>query len=203
MKWHTLWSGCALGALLFAGLTGSRGEDKKPETDKPDPMLEAYAKAGKPGPEHKRLEPLVGEWNYAGKFWMDPNKPPIEMKGTAKRKWILGDRFVQDEIEGPGFGEKFVGFGLLGYDNTQGKYTSFWIDSMTTAFSVGTGSLDASGKVLTYHREETDPLTKKKYKARDVIHMEDADKQVSQMYKEGPDGKEIKIGEIFFTRLKK
>src|SRR5438067_1008778 len=113
--------GVTLAALLLAGAVVARA-DEKPADKGPD--LEAYAKAGKPGPQHKLLEPMAGSWTFSGKFWMDPSKPPTDLKGTCERKWVLGGRFLQDDIESPGFaGEKFQGFGLTGYDNSQGKYT--------------------------------------------------------------------------------
>ena len=46
-------------------------------------QLEAYAKAATPGPAHKRLDVFVGSWAYTGQMFMDPSKPPTEIKGTC------------------------------------------------------------------------------------------------------------------------
>ena len=62
-------------------------------------------------------------------------------------------------------------------------------------------SADQAGKVFTYTREETDPVTKQKSKARDVIRIESNDKYVMEMYKD-EGGKEIKMMEIVSTRKK-
>jgi hypothetical protein len=181
------------GGLIFVtgALTGFGAE----------PTLEDYAKAGQPGPEHKKLEPLVGSWTYTMKMWMDPAKPPMEGNGTAERKWILGGRFVQEENVSESFGEKFTGIGITGYDNTQGKFTSGWIDSMSTSLMASTGTIDKEGKVLTFTSESLDPVTKKPVKSKDVIKMESKDKQVSEMYKI-LDGKEVKVMELIYTRKK-
>src|SRR5262249_19647350 len=112
--------------------------------DDKDKQLEAWMKAATPGPEHKALDPIVGEWTYAGKFWMEPGQEPMEMKGKASRKWVLDGRFVSEEVEGPGFGgpTPFKGLGWTGYDKIQKKYIGVWIDSMTTAMSHSVGEAD-------------------------------------------------------------
>ena len=44
----------------------------------PDELVKALADAGNHGPEHAILQPLVGNWTYTARFWMDPSKPPLE-----------------------------------------------------------------------------------------------------------------------------
>ena len=49
---------------------------------RPQALLEMLADAGRPGPEHKKLDPLVGGRDGAdgfiltAKFWTDPSQPP-------------------------------------------------------------------------------------------------------------------------------
>lgn len=189
-----------LAAVLLAGSVVVWAEDK---ADEKTPSLEDYAKASKPGPQHKLLEPLNGSWTFSGKFWMDPAKPPTDMKGTTERKWILGGRFLQDDTESPGFtGEKFLGLGLTGYDNAVGKYTTVWLDNMSTGMSPAFGTVDDSGKVFTYLREDFDPVLKKKIKGKDVTRIIDKNSHTLEMYRE-MDGKEVKVMEITFTRKSK
>ncbi len=192
-----------VGALLLT--TGPVFSQEKPgaKTGKPDPMMEAWMKAATPGPEHQRLESLAGSWAGVVKMWMEPGKPPIESTCTTERKWILGGRFLQEEVKGQFMGQPFHGIGLTGYDNLQKKYTGVWVDSMSTAISTSLGTADASGKVLTYTREEIDPLSGKKTKGKDVLHLKGPDQQLLEMFKEGPNGKEIKVMEITFTRKAK
>ena len=59
--------------------------------------------AGKPGPEHRKLQPFVGDWTLTVRLWTDPSQPPAEAKGTVQRKWIMGGRFVQEtaKVEDP------------------------------------------------------------------------------------------------------
>jgi Protein of unknown function (DUF1579) len=205
MKRHMLWCALALGAGLLAAVPAASGDepkkDKKPAADA-NPF-EAYEKAAEPGPEHKRLEAMAGSWDFTMKFWMEPGKPPTDAKGTAERKMVLGGRFLHEEVKSEMFGKPFTGVGVTGYDNVQKKYVSTWIDSMSTGISSAVGTADASGKVLTFTREDVDPVSKEKTKGRDVINLDSADKHTMEMYKVLPDGKEFKVMELTFTRSKK
>jgi Protein of unknown function (DUF1579) len=203
MTERTTRCGLALAAIfLLAGVLPA--QDKAADAKKKqEELMAAYAKAAAPGPQHKLLNPIAGTWNFTAKFWMDPSAPPMDSKGIAVRKWILGGRFLTDEIEATGFGpEGFRGFGIMGYDNIQQKFNSFWVDSMTTAMSTSTGTADSAGKVFTYHKEDVDPVSKQKIKGRDVVTIETNDRHTMVMYKALPDGKEMKVGEIVFTRKK-
>jgi hypothetical protein len=181
-----------VGTAILLNLS-ARADDK-------DNPLAAVEKAIEPGPEHKVLEPLVGDWTFTTRFWMDPSKPPMESKGTASRKWIMGGKFVQEEVNSEFFGKPFKGTGITGYDKIQGKYVGVWVDSLSTGISQSQGTADKAGKVLTFSREDYDPFSKEKIKGRDVVRILDKDKHVMEMYKIGPDGKETKVMEIVFTR---
>src|SRR5688572_17127040 len=82
-------------------------------------MMAAYEKAAMPGEPHKQLLRTVGKWDLALKSWQDPSQPPMESKGTAETKAILGDRFIQTQVESTFMGKPFSGVGLMGYDNTK------------------------------------------------------------------------------------
>jgi hypothetical protein len=192
-------------ALLAAGLFTicAVADDKKPAADE-KAMMEAMMKLASPGPEHKKLDSLAGDWTYTAKFWMAPGAPPMEMAGTTKYTWVMGGRFLQEEVSGPAQGgmPPFQGLGITGYDNITKKYVSTWIDSMGTGITPMTGEIDAAGKVLTFHFEEFDPMTGKMAKARQVIHVGGHNHHELEFYKVMADGKEAKTGEIKATRKK-
>lgn len=167
--------------------------------DKEGPF-EAYEKAARPGPQHKALAAMVGSWTFSSKMWLKPGGEPMTWKGTAERKMVLGGRFLQEDVTAELFGKPFRGRALNGYDNAKGKYVGTWIDSMGTGIAQSVGTADKSGKVITYVREEFDPAAKKAVKVRDVLRLLSKDKQVMEMYKPLPDGKEFKVMEIVFVR---
>jgi hypothetical protein len=189
------WCGVVLALLVGLVLQPVQAADK-------EPSLEDYVKASQPGPEHKALEPLAGEWTYSAKMWMKPGDEPLEMSGKSTRKWILGGRFLHDEVESEKPIAGFKGIGLMGYDKVQKKYTTVWVDSMTTSIATSLGTADKEGKVFTYEGEMLDPVTGKSIKGHDVIRIVDRDKHVMEMYKV-VSGKKIKVMEMTCVRKEK
>ncbi len=192
----------ALAASVLCLVSAVRGEDPPAAID-PQAFMKAMAEAGKPGAEHAKLDPLVGKWTYTGKFWMAPDQPPMETKGTIERKWILGGRFVEEKIAGEGFPGQpgFEGLGLLGYDNAKQQFTYSFHCNMGTGCSTGVGVADEGGKSLTFKTEVFCPVFKKTMHGRDEIRMEGSDKIVITSYmNEG--GQEMKMMELTTTRTK-
>src|SRR6266446_8336523 len=116
----------ALGFLFLQ--TGAMADQKKPEKGMMD---EQMMKLGQPGEAHKRLEPLVGKWEYTVTWWMNPGKEPQVMKGTNENTLVMGGRFLQQQAHGETKENQptFEGMGLTGYDNIKKSYTSMWVDN--------------------------------------------------------------------------
>src|SRR5262245_9052070 len=87
-------------ALLSGVLLRAAHADAPKTPPSPEALLKALAEAGKPGLEHKKLQPLVGNWAFTMKFWTDPSLPPAELKGTVERQWIMDGRFLQETVRG-------------------------------------------------------------------------------------------------------
>lgn len=165
-------------------------------------MMEAFAKAATPGEPHKKMASKVGSWTFAGKFWMDPSKPPTENTGTAERTMLLGGRVMAEKVVSPSFmGQTFEGYGLSGYDNVTKEHWGTWSDNMGTGVMMSKGTCDATGN-CTYTGEYVDPMTGKTKTSRMTMKDEGPDKEVHVMYDKGPDGKEYKSMELVYTRKK-
>lgn len=198
--WHV---GCA--AIVGLGLAtavvrsdekdGGQGQPQMSAEDQK--MMEAYMKAGEPGPQHERLAKMVGKWDTDVQFWYQPDAPAEQSKGSAEFRPILGGRFIEQVFHGTGGGMEFEGRGVCGFDNLKKKYTSLWMDSMSTSTLMMTGD-EAKGDIVTYG-EEIDPLGTK-WKLRAVMKQEGPDRHGFEMYKTGPDGKEFKCLQIVYTR---
>jgi hypothetical protein len=65
------------------------------------------------------------------------------------------------------------------------------------------GTYDAKTKTYQFSGEDTEPFTGKKMKARDTLKLVSADEHIMEMYRQPADGKEFKMMEIRFTRMKK
>ena len=162
-------------------------------------MMDVYNKLGTPGAPHKVLASMAGSWTTKIKSWMEPNKPPMESKGTCEQKMILGGRFLQQEFSGEMMGSPFTGIGVTGYDNHTKKYVSTWIDSMGTAILFFEWTASADGKIITQECRYDDPI-KGPMKWRSVTKIVDDNTHVFEMYATYKKGKEEKMMEITYTR---
>ena len=185
---------------------GALAQDKKPaqapEMDaQQKAAMEAWQKASTPGPQHKQLAEMAGTWEVTIKSFEGGGEPQLS-KGQAVRKMILGDRFLQEEYKGTYMGQPFDGMGLTGYDNVLKRFTMVWVDSMGTGVMVGNGGMDPSGKVLTSSMTYSDPITGKPAAMRQVMKKESKDAESFEMYGPGPDGKELKMMEMTYKRVK-
>src|SRR5688572_12744184 len=194
---------CLLAGVFATGVAVADDKEKAGKKGKEGDMAAmqaAWEKAGTPGEPHKILKKMVGKWNVAMKSWMDPKAPPMESKGTAEVKPILGDRFVQMNFSSTIMDKPFTGIATNGYDNTKKKYVGTWIDSMSTGIMRSEGTADATGNIKA-EGVSTDPITGKESKMRIVGTWQGDDKLVEEFY-EKKGGKETKTMEITYTRAK-
>jgi hypothetical protein len=195
---------CAAAALALLGILCrmSPAEDAK-SLPSPEAVLKAIGEAGQPGPEHKKLEPLVGDWAFTLKFWTDPSQPPAELTGTINRKWIMGGRFVQETASGQCSvtGKTFEGMGLWGYHHGEKKFTSVKACGLCGTASSSLSTLDATGKKFQCATEECCPLSGERISGRDETIIENNDRIVTNVYKTF-DGKEVKTMEFVSIRKK-
>jgi hypothetical protein len=146
-------------------------------------MMEAWMKAGTPGQEHQQLATMVGDWNATVKTWMGPGEPNVSM-ATAHREMILDGRVLAETFNGEMMGTKFVGHGMLGYDNASKKFWSTWNDSMSTGIMVSWGSWDDKEKGVVYEGSMTDPQTGQPFKVRSIGRQIDATHESFEMWEE-------------------
>ena len=125
----------------------------------------------------------------------------MEDKGTATRSMALDGRVLVEEFKGSMMGMPFTGHGMTGYDNVTGKYWSTWMDSMSTAIFVTTGTM-SDAKTFNYTGTMTDPMTGKDMKSDSKVTLTDADHHTMEAWAPGPDGKMYRNMEIVYTRKK-
>ena len=187
-------------ALALAAALPALAQDK-PSKMSPDEakMMEAYQKAGAPGPQHAALAKQAGTYDLSIKSWMAPNAPPTVDTGTATRTMALDGRVLTEEVQAKMHGQPFTGHGMQGYDNVTGRYWSTWNDSMSTGLAVADGTCDAQG-ACTFTSSWNDPVTTGKVNARMTTKWTSPTVQVFEMYAPGPDGKEAKMMELTYTK---
>ena len=198
MRMRTFLSICVVSAALAIPAFAQDGEMPQ-MTPEQQAEMEAYMKAGALGPQHEWMATQVGTFDVDVTSWMDPAAPPMESKGVAVRTMQMDGRVMSDEFQGDMMGMPFTGLSRNGYDNVSGKYWSTWTDSMSTGIMVSEGECDEN-HTCTYVGTYNDPIKGGPVTNRYVIKWKSADEQIFAMYGPGPDGAEVKMMEMTYTR---
>ena len=186
---------------LVAGLVQAQTGNQQPEmTPEQKAEMEAYMKAGAPGPQHQQMAASAGSYDLKVKSWHEAGQPPMEDMGTATRTMALDGRVVVEELNSTMMGSPFTGHGMMGFDNVTGKYWSTWNDSMSTGLMVSHGTCDAQGKSCTFTGSWNDPIKKAPVKARMTTRWTSPTSEIFEMFGPGKDGKEMKMLEITYTK---
>jgi len=199
-------------AVVLLGVIVGRAVSQEEKPQKPgepgamDPkameeMMKEYMRLSTPGEPHKLLTKLAGSWTTSTRIWMDPTQPPSESSGKCSGKLTFGGRFVLGECEGTMMGQPTRSLMILGHDNFKKVFEMAVIVDNSTSLLTSTGTLDESGKVLTLRGTMEDPFAGKRA-VRNVIRIESDDKHVFEAYDTLPDGKEFKVIEGVYTRVK-
>lgn len=187
--------------LLAACATAVLAEDKPNPNDK-NLFKEYMEKFGPPGPEHKLLDQLAGNWQASVKCWMDGGSAPKESDGTVTRKSIYGGRFISEEVYAKINDQPFTGFGTIGFDRAKKKYVTTWIDSMSTSPCIAYGKFDEATKTWTFTHNDVCPITGKPTKMRNTLRIISNDEEQMEMNVQVGDEKEMHMMSIHLTRKK-
>jgi hypothetical protein len=156
--------------------------------------------AGRPGPGHKALDSLVGNWKAEVKCWMEPGGQPHVSQGTAQAKWIMNGRFLEEDFQGEMMGKPFRGRMLTGYDNTKKVFNSVWISDMQTSMFTTEGKGEDGNKVITMEGKSSCPATDRiDLPMRTVLRLFGSDKHTFEMF-DLSTGQNNKTMEITYTR---
>lgn len=165
-------------------------------------MMEAYMKAAAPNENHKLLSSLAGNWKSTVKSWMGPSPEPETSSGSCESTMILGGRFLQSKVKGDMGGQPFEGVEIMGFDNFKKKFVSSWVDNMGTGIMLSEGTHDTASKTVTLSGSFDDPMTGQPKKVRSTLKIDGPDQHAFMMYDVQQGGKETKILEISYSRVK-
>ncbi len=195
MRMRSLWLVSVL-AVVLCPLAWAQGE-KEGEGGMDPAAMEKMM----PGPEHEALAKQAGTWHVAMKQWQDPAQPPMEAIGTAEFTVIMDGRYLHQVYKGEMMGMPFTGWGIDGYDRVLGKYTSYWIDSMTTSSTSLTGTSKDGGKTVEYTGAMADFEGGGMVQVRWVAEHKSDDETHIDMFVQH-DGQETRSMELVYTRKK-
>ena len=151
-----------------------------------------------PGPEHAVLKDLAGTWDATVESFAAPGQPPMLAKGIETGTMVGGFWLVSD-FKSEVMGQPFLGRSTLGYDPVKKKYVSTWIDSMTPSLSVGESDYDAATKTFTGWTDALDHRGRPT-RFKMVTVFKDPATRISTTSMPGPDGKEMTVMRITYTR---
>lgn len=165
--------------------------------------MKAMMDAGTPGESHKLLAKGTGTWTAEMTHWMGDGKPAEKFTGKSVTTMIYGGRYQQSKFSGDMMGMPFEGSSLMGYDNTEKKYFSTWIDNWSTGMMTAWGTWDEANKSFNLSATMKNPANGLDCDIRETYKIVDDNNHVMEMY--GPDpttGKEYKMMEIKYTKKK-
>lgn len=208
---------CVATTLLFSCInnedSGSKPGNDQPATDKkeaeapitmPDSatMMKNWQAYMTPGDVHKMMASWNGTWDGAITMWEKEGAAPQTSKGTCVNKMIMGGRYQVSNHTGNMMGMPFEGLGTLAYDNAKKMFISTWVDNMGTGIMKMEGTWDEATKSMTLKGKCVNACVGKEMDFWEKFTVVDDNTQMMEMHGPGPDGKEMKMMEIKFTRKK-
>jgi len=179
-------------------------KDVTPPPAMPDSatMMKNWQAYATPGDMQKMMASWSGNWDADISMWDKPGAPPTKSAGKTVNKMVMGGRYQESNHTATMMGMPFEGHGMLAYDNAKKVFQSTWMDNMGTGLMNMSGSWDAATKSLTLTGRSVDPATLGDKDFKEVMTVIDDNTQTMAMFTNGPDGKEMKMMEIKYTRKK-
>ncbi len=179
------------GVAYAAGRWGpsAPAEARAQATPETVPEEDGYRQATGPGPHHRHLDQLVGEWSGEFTLWMDADATPIVSHGTVSRRWILGGRFLEESVKAQGEQATYNSVGYIGYNNLDGQYQTVWMDNMSTAIHTETGTYHDDTKILHTRGSDRDPVTGRVTTTWTKLDLSDPARHTATGWAVGPDGR--------------
>jgi len=154
-----------------------------------------------PGPDHERLDALIGEWTTTIKQWTGPESEAAELTGTTTSRWILDGRFVEERAEnGTSQGGRYESLGYLGYDRQTELYERFWMTNSSTGVFTERGRYDPDANVIRMEGSEMAPGSGVVILTASELKIESPSRHVLTAYATGIDGVRWKQLEIVYTK---
>lgn len=177
-----------------------------PATNTDTSQMTANERFVLPGPNHKRLEQMVGTWRVQQTVRATTDAEPVVYTDiTAHRSWMEGGGVLQEVMEGTSNGKHFTRLALLTYNNIEQRYELASTDTRTPGVMSLQNVSDDGSNVLTFYQTFTlggrgRELSGQTVKLRHVLRIKSNDRNVMQQYWTLPAAKEFLAIEYIYTR---
>jgi len=154
-----------------------------------------------PGPDHERLNALIGEWTTTIKQWTGPESEAVELTGTMTSRWILDGRFVEERVEnGTSQGGRYESLGYLGYNRQTELYERFWMTNSSTGVFTERGRYDPDENVIRMEGSEMAAGSLVVILTASELKIESPSRHVLTAYATSVEGVRWKQLEIVYTK---
>lgn len=155
----------------------------------------------KPTKEHEWLRKIAGDWEFEIQAFVE-GAEPLKAKGAEKAR-MIGGFWVVGESTGSIAELPFTNITSFGYDPEKKKYVGTGIDSMSSTLWLYEGTMDPSGKILTFETTGPCPMRGGKMtKFRGVTEFKSDDQRVFTSSFQEDDGRWV-VNAIVTSNRKK
>ncbi len=194
----------ALVLMLAAGSPAAQPQTKPTQSQ----QLPASARLAMPGPEHRWLDPLIGDWTVEMLVYPGPGaQPVVSREVTATRRWMLDGRYVREELRGTVFGNPSARDGILGFNRLDRRMEWVTADTFEPGQMVYLGRGDETAQRFSLYGESTEAgmgpePTGRKRDLRFEFDIRDNNNNVQRIFATFPGGEEFLFVEQRFTRVR-
>jgi hypothetical protein len=154
---------CACAALVLSSCVSQpEPPPASPVANLPPPTLAEQAalqeKSTRPGPHHRKLDPLVGAWTTLNSAVDAEGRETDPVPGRAAIDWTLGGRYLRIDanLEVPN-GGTYTWSGFLGYDEPHAEYQWLMVSDLSTGMGVARGQGELAREGIRFVLELQDP----------------------------------------------
>ena len=210
INFHLISACAALGIGLASASCWSQSASSAPApAPAPAPAanaMPASARLALPGAQHRWLDPLVGQWAVEMRVFVAPGQAPLVSKNMlATRSWILGGRYLREELSGIFAGNPSNRVAVLGFNNLDERWELSTIDTFEPGQMAYSGPVRGTPARFELHGESTEAgmgaaPTGRKRSLRFEFEVVNADTNVERIYVKYPAQPETLFVEQIFTR---
>jgi hypothetical protein len=152
------------------------------------------------GEGHKYLERMVGNWEVSKVFYPRQGNP-VRTTGECRQSMIQEGKFLQSEFLFKGESGPTTGLGITGFEPETGRFTSSWVDSRQTRFSLRQGREPFDGRQIVLFSVTLDGESKVTRRSKTISRLDDNDRKlIHRQFALGPGGEERLMMELLLTR---
>jgi hypothetical protein len=160
----------------------------------------SYEPASRPGAGQVLLEKMAGNWDVS-KVFHPREGDPVRSSGECRQKMIQDGKFLQSEFVFEQGDRKSTGQGIIGFEPSSGRFTSFWIDSRQTRISARQSREPFDGAKIVLYSIALDPQAKETRRSKTISQLEDEGRKlIHRQYALGSGGEERLMMELIMTR---